>query len=97
MQVSAQQENNQRNNLSGKRLNEQFDQCYFITENEIETLNKYVCANLVCYGSNYRYWYEQYSYLSKLYSVIRWRKKNNLAPAARKGEMVCKDQVINFF
>ena len=91
MQASAQPENK-----SGHRLNREFDEGQFINEKDIETLNKYIRANLVGSNSN-RYRYGKYNYLNKLYIVIRWRKEHNLLPAARKGEMICKNELINFF
>ena len=90
MQASAQLENK-----SGYKLNEEFEEGKFIYERDIEILKKYICANLVGVNSN-RYWHQQYNYLNKLYIVIRWRKENNLLPAARKGEMICKNEIINF-
>ena len=82
-------------NESGYRLNNSFDEGKFIHERDLEVLNKYMFSNLVGLNSN-RYWNEQYNYLNKLYIVIKWRKNKLLLPAARKGEMICNDELINF-
>ena len=83
-------------NESGFKLNNGFDQCQYIHERDVEKLANYICSNLVGINSS-RYWNEQYNYLNKLYHVIRWRKKKHLIPAAKKGEAICNDQLINFF
>ena len=83
--------------MKGFELNDKFDKGYFMEEKSLEILSKYICGNLVNYTPNFRYWNEQDSYLNKLYIVIQWRKKNNLIPIGGKGEMICKDQLINFF
>ena len=82
-------------NEPGYRLNINFDEGKFIHEREVDILNKYICANLVGLNSN-RYWNEQNNYLNKLYIVIKWRKEKLLLPAARKGEMICNNELINF-
>ena len=90
MQASGQQVNE-----PGYRLNINFDEGKFIYERELEVLNKYICSNLVGLNSN-RYWNERYNYLNKLYIVINWHKNKLLLPAARKGEMICNNELINF-
>ena len=66
--------------MKGFEINDKFDDGYFTEEKSIEVLSRYICGNLVNYTPNFRYWNKQYSYLSKLYIVIQWRKKNNLIP-----------------
>ena len=79
------------------RINQKFDQGYFIEKEAAQKLSQYICANLVNSSPNTQYWNEQYSYLNKLLIVIKWREKNGLIPAGRKGEMICKNELINFF
>ena len=38
----------------------------------------YICGNLNSWTPNYKYWYNQYSYSSKAFVVIEWRKKGDL-------------------
>ena len=82
-------------NEPGYRLNINFDEGKFIYERDLEVLNKYICSNLVGLNSN-RYWNEQYNNLNKLYIVINWCKNKLLLPAARKEEVICNNELINF-
>ena len=37
-----------------------------------------------------------YSYTSKSYIVIRYRKKKGHKPVARLGECICEEKIVNF-
>ena len=39
----------------------------------------------------------QWNYLTKLYKVCFWRKKNGFCPIAKKGEAICGGELVNFF
>ena len=83
--------------MKGCEINDKFDKGYFIEEKSIEILCRYIYGNLVNHTRNFRYCNEQYRYLNKLYIVIQWKGKKNLIPVGRKGEMICKDKLVNFF
>ena len=36
-------------------------------------------------------------FLTKLYDVCLWRKKNGFCPIAKKGEAICGGELVNFF
>ena len=45
---------------------------------ELKCMVDYICGNLNSWTPNYKYWYNQYSYSSKAFVVIEWRKKGDL-------------------
>ena len=68
-----------------------------VYEEDMDLLVNYICGNLVSWTPNRLYWEVQYNCCSKLYIVINWSKKRELKPYAKKGEMICKDNLVNFF
>ena len=82
--------------MKGLQIHEKFEMGYFIYEDSLNEMVNYICANLANWSPKFEYWNEQLNYANKLYIVINWRKRRNLVPAAKKGETICNDQLINF-
>ena len=82
--------------MSGyKELND-YRNFVYMSEEELKLAVNYICLQLNYGASNYPYWYDMYSYTSKSFIVLRWRRKNNKLPTAKLGEAICKDKIINF-
>ena len=78
-------------------IHEKFEKGEYITSCYMDQLVNYICDNLNCWNPNHSYWEEQYNYCNKLRIVIRWKIARGLPAEAKKGELICKDQLINFF
>ena len=70
----------------------------YVSYEELKHMVNYICANLNSdYSSNYKYWYNQYSYSSKAYIVCKWRRQRGLKPVTKWGEAICDGELVNFF
>ena len=67
-----------------------------MTYNELKLVVNYICFHLNSFGSDYKYWYDMYCYMSKSFMVLRWRRDHNMLPTAKLGEAICQDKIINF-
>ena len=68
-----------------------------LTFDELQLAVNYICGNLnsfTCY--NYHYWYDMYSYTSKTFMVMNWRKERGFKEVGRLGEAVCDRVIVNF-
>ena len=66
------------------------------TYQDLKLAVNYICMNLNYSGSDYPYWYDMYSYTSKSFIILNWRRKNNKLPTAKLGEAICQDKIVNF-
>ena len=74
-----------------------FENENYIEEQNIRRIELYILSNLnSIYSPCKRYWERQYNLCNKLYTVCRWRRKNDLRPIAKKGENVCNGELVNF-
>ena len=60
-------------------------------------MNDHICGNLNNWTSNYRFWYNMYSYSSKAYIVCWWRQSKGLPFIAKWVEAVCGKDLVDFF
>ena len=68
----------------------------YLNEDELKLAVNYICMNLNYSTSDYPYWYDMYSYTSKSFIVLNWRRRNNKLPIAKLGESICMNKIINF-
>ena len=81
----------------GFQVFEKFEAGKFVYEEDHKHMTNHICGNLNNWTPNYKFWYNMYSYSSKVYMVCRWRKSRGLPPVAKWGEAICKDELVNFF
>ena len=67
-----------------------------LTFDELKLAVDYICGNLNSVGCYYPYWYDMYSYTSKTFLVMRWRKERGLREFGKLGEAICCNKIINF-
>ena len=82
--------------MSGEKEFNDYRNFIYMSEDELKLAVNYICFHLNYGTSNYPYWYDMYSYTSKSFIVLRWRRENNKLPTAKLGEAICKDKIINF-
>ena len=83
---------------AGYQIFEKFENEKYIHYDDIKHMVDYICENLnSCYSPNYKYWYNQYSSLSKAYIVYRWRQKKGFQPIAKWGEAIYDGELVNYF
>ena len=82
--------------MSGFKEFQNYANFVTMTEDELKLAVNYICGHLNSYSTPYPYWYDMYSYCSKSFIVLRWRRKNGLIPCAKLGEAICEDKLINF-
>ena len=58
--------------------------------NDMELAKDYIAGNLNSPGTNYRYYYDMYSYAVKCFIVLQKYQKTQL------GEAICNGELINF-
>ena len=69
----------------------------YIEEVNIGSIVNYICMNLNSWSPNHCYWQKQYHIVTKLCSVCRWRRENGARPIGKKGEIICNNELVNFF
>ena len=82
----------------GYELFQAFERREYIHVDDLLFLTYYICGNINSdYLPNRGYYYEQCNYLSKIQIVCIWKERRGLPAVACKGEVICNDQLINFF
>ena len=82
---------------AGYEIFTKFENQKYITTDELKHMVSYVCGNLNTNNSNYKYWYNKYSYSSKAYEVCQWQKERRFRPIAKWGETICDGELVNYF
>ena len=82
--------------MSGYDQFQNYKNFVYMNEEELKLAVNYICMNLNYSTSDYPYWYDMYSYTSKSFIVLRWRRKNKKLPTAKLGEAICMDKIIDF-
>lgn len=67
-----------------------------VNRSELLIANNYICGQLNSYRTHYTYYYDMYSYATKCFIVLEWKKKKNYNQIPRLGEAICNDQLVNF-
>ena len=78
-------------------LFEEFENGNYFSQENLKLIENFICGNLNDRFPNKSYYYTQWNYLTKLYDVCLWRKKNGFRPIAKKGEAICGGELVNFF
>ena len=80
------------------RLFEAFERREYIHMEDLPILTDYICGNINSdYSPNRGYYYEQYSYVTKLKIVCMWKQRRRLPTVFCKGEAICNNKFINFY
>ena len=83
---------------AGYKIFENFEKEQYVHFDDLKHMVNYIWGNLNSYYSpNYKYWYNQCSYLSKAYIVCSWRQKKCLQPIAKWGVAIFDGELVNFF
>ena len=61
-----------------------------VHKDDLKLAVNYICAQMNCPGSYYRYYYDMYSYATKCFIVLQHRSFTKL------GEALCDGKVVNF-
>ena len=69
----------------------------FLTRYELEYAVDRVCLNLNNPSIGYKYFYNTYSCITKLFLVCNWKEKSGYNIVSKFGEVICNDQLVNFF
>ena len=67
----------------------------YLTHDELKMCLDYICGNLNAPGINYRYYYDMYSYTSKTFIAMRWRKERGFRERGKLGEAICDGVLVN--
>ena len=65
-------------------LFEKFENGNYVSQENLELIENFICGNLNGWFPNKSYNYTQWNYLTKIYDVCLWRKKNDFRPIAKK-------------
>ena len=80
------------------KLFQAFERREYIHMEYLPPLISYICGNLNSYYSPDRgYYYQQYNCVGKLKIVCIWKQRHGLPIVSCKGEVICNDQLVNFF
>ena len=83
--------------MSGFEQFESYKYLQNLTFDELKLAVNYICSNLNSYPCyNYHYWYDMYSYTSKTFMVMQWRKERVFKKVGRLGEAACNGVIVNF-
>ena len=63
----------------------------------IKKIRHYIANQLFSWSPNRSYYEAQYNYATKLYHVCKWREGHSFAAIAKKGEIICNNELVNFF
>ena len=70
----------------------------YIDYEDFPVLSNHICAQLTSWSASKSFYYEQYNYLNKLYTVCNWRRGPGLFPLkGRRGKAICNNELVNFF
>ena len=70
----------------------------YVHLDDLKHLSDHICGKLNGdYTSNYKYWYNMYSYSNKAFIVCKWRHSKGLQPVAKWGEAICEGNLVNIF
>ena len=75
----------------GFKIFEEFESRKYIRLEDLKFMTDHICGNLNSF------WYNMYSYSSKVYIVCRWRQSKGLSLLAKWGEAICGDDLVDFF
>ena len=78
-------------------LYEAFDKGHFIRLEYILQVHNCIAGNLISWSPNPSIWQAEYNYAAKLYHICNWKKERGMSPMAKKGEVICNDELVNFF
>ena len=78
------------------KIFEEFKNGEYVHLEDLKFMNDHICGNLNNWISNYRFWYNMYSYSSKAYIVCQWRQSKGLPLIAEWGEAVCGKDLVDF-
>ena len=78
-------------------LFKKFENKEYISIEDLPKICDYICGNLNSWTRNYHYWYNMYSYISKVYIVYWWREEKGRRPIARLGRQFVKINWLIFF
>ena len=81
----------------GFKIFEEFESRKYICLEDLKFMTDHICRNLNSWTPNYCFWYNMYSYSSKVYIVCRWRQSKGLSLLAKWGEAICGDDLVDFF
>ena len=56
----------------------------YVSKNDLTQITHSICGNLNNWTPNYHYWYNMYSYTSKVYIVCWWREERGHRPIAKR-------------
>ena len=83
--------------MSGFEQFESYKYLQNLTFDELKLAVNYICSNLNSYPCyNYHYWYDMYSYASKTFMVMQWRKERGFKEVGRLVEAACDRVIVNF-
>ena len=82
--------------MLGDKEFESYKKFEYLTFEQLKLAVNFICGNLNSIGCYYPYWYDMYSYTSKSFLVMRWRKERGLTEVAKLGEAICENKIINF-
>ena len=83
--------------MSGFEQFESYKYLQNLTFDELKLAVNYICSNLNSYPCyNYHYWYDMYSYTSKTFMVMQWRKERGFKEVGGLGEAACDRVIVNF-
>ena len=83
--------------MSRLSLYQVFESYEYIHEDNLNEIQNYICGNLNSWSPNRSYWYEQYSIVTKLYHICKWRKGKGFQLIGKKGENICNEKLVNIF
>ena len=76
--------------MSGYKEFEEFKNFYVMDEEKLKLANNYVCLQLNNPGVEYKYYYDMYSYITKCFVVLNYKKETQF------GEAECNGKIVNF-
>ena len=76
--------------MSGYKEFEEFKIFYVMDEKKLKLANNYVCLQLNNPGIGYKYYYDMYSYITKCFVVLNYKRKTQF------GEAECNGKIVNF-
>ena len=82
--------------MDGTDMFDSYKNLQYLNYDELKLVVNYICAQLNSPTMNYAYWYDMYSYTSKTFMVIDFRKKSGSNLVGRLGEAVCNNEIMNF-
>ena len=57
-------------------LFEEFENGNYVSQDNLKLIENFICGNLNGWSPNKSHYYTQWNYLTKLYDICLWRKKN---------------------